>query len=144
MLFVVRSELPAQSLLLIKDHEQVYAEGNGRHGSNQTWFGVSEYNPQPNPAGGEAEVHGIPHVAVETHHHQSLRGGDWGRCSASRPAEVPNAAQSDSESQHRRKRTQPSPLRRARQLHAETKRLWQQPEPQGKERAADYERGDCG
>src|SRR5208282_547960 len=139
--FVICPEFPTQSWLFIKDDEQMYGEGNRCDGSNRQWAGVSEYNPQPAPARGEALVHGVPHVAVETHHNQSLRRRERGRCAASRPAEVPHAAQGNRESQHRRKRGQPSPMCCARHFHAETEPLRQQPEPQGEERRAYCQRG---
>src|SRR5271167_2917353 len=134
ILFVGCPEFPAQSWLFIKDDEQMYGECNRYHGSNRHWVGLSEYNPQPDPSPCEALVHGVPHVAVETHHYQSFRRSDRGRCAASRPAEVPDAAQGNSESQHRRKCSQPSPMCCAHHFHAETEPLRQQPEPQGEER----------
>jgi len=129
ILFVVCPEFAAQSWLFIKEHEQMYGERNRRHGSKRGWVGVPENYPQPNPSGCEAQIHGVPYVAVETHHHQSLRRGHRCRCTASDPSKIPDAAHRNGESQHRRKRSQPSAIRRARRFNAETQPLRQQPEP---------------
>src|SRR5262249_60504543 len=95
---------------------------------SRCWIGVPEDPPQPNPPCCEAHVHGVPHVAVETHYYQSLWRSDRSRCAVSRPPEVPDAAQGNRESQHRRKRSQPTSMCCARHFHAETKPLRQQPE----------------
>jgi hypothetical protein len=42
ILFVLCSEFAAQSWLFIKEHEQMYAEGNRDCGSDRGWFGVPE------------------------------------------------------------------------------------------------------
>src|SRR5438445_2497998 len=59
ILFVVCPEFPPQSWLFIKDHEQMHGEGNRYDGSNRYWVSVSEHNPQPDPPGCEALVHGV-------------------------------------------------------------------------------------
>lgn len=80
-------------------------------------------------------------MAVEAHHHQSLRRGAGCRRAAPRPTKIPDAAQSDSESQHRRYCCQPAPRRLAR-VHVEAEPLRQQSEPQGEECRAYRQRGD--
>jgi hypothetical protein len=69
ILFVVCPEFLAQSRLFIKDHEQMHTEGNCCDGSDQSRVAVPENHPQPDPARCKAHVHGVPHVAVETHHY---------------------------------------------------------------------------
>ncbi len=120
ILFVVCPEFAAQSWLLIKEHEQMYAEGNRYPCCNRGWVGAPESHPQPNPPCCEAHVHGVPQIAVETHDDQSLRRSDRSGCAASCPSEVPDTAQGNGESKHRRKRSQPSQIGRARRFNAET------------------------
>jgi hypothetical protein len=93
-------EFPTQSRLFVKDYEQMNAEGNGDHDRNSQRVSVPEHNPQADPARREAQVHGVPHVAVEAHNDQALGRSDRGWCATSRPTEVPNAAEGDSETQH--------------------------------------------
>jgi hypothetical protein len=89
ILFVLGPELLAQRRLLVKDHEKMHAEGKCYDGCDRYRVGMPEHNPQPDSADCEAQVHGAPHVAVETHHDQSLRRSDRGRRAVSRPPEVP-------------------------------------------------------
>src|SRR6266852_6115914 len=136
ILDVIRSELLAQRGLFIEDNKQMYAEGNRRHGGNRHWVSVSEDDPQPDPKNGQTNIHRVAHIAVKAHHHEVFRWSHRRWCSLSRPPEIPNAAQSNCESQHRRDCRQPSPTRRPRRFHAEAEPLWQQPEPQPKESRA--------
>ena len=108
----------------------MHAESNGYDGGNREQVGVSKDNPQPDPAYCEPYVHGIAHVAVEAHNYQALRRCDRRRSPVSSPAKIPNATQSNCESQHRREGGEPTPMGSARHLHAEPKPLRQEPEPQ--------------
>src|SRR5439155_8764111 len=56
------------------------------------------------------------------------------------PPEVPNAAESNRESQHRWNRRQPSPTRRPRRFYAEAEPPRQEPEPEGEEGPAHCQR----
>src|SRR5215470_11789617 len=76
---VLSSKFSAERRFFIQDYEQMHAESNCCNGGNREQVGVSEDNPQPNPAHGEAHVHGIAHVAVEAYNHQALRRSYWRR-----------------------------------------------------------------
>ncbi len=64
----------------------MHAESDCCHGGNREQVGVSEDNPQPDPAHREPNVHGIAHMAVEAYNHQALRRRDRRRSPVSRPA----------------------------------------------------------
>src|SRR5215469_2298723 len=128
---VVGAEFFAQSRRFIEEHEQMYPEGDGSESSDQPWVGMSEDDPKADPSGGEAEVHWVAHVAVGTDDHQMLRRSDRSGCAAAGPAEVPDAAQGDGETQHGGNSGQPAPARGTGDLHAEAEPVRQQPEPQG-------------
>ena len=83
-------------------HYLALAESHRCDGGNREQVGVSEDNPQPDPARGKAHVHGIAHVAVEAHDHQALRRRDRRWSPVSRPAKIPNTTQRNCESQNRR------------------------------------------
>src|ERR1700733_7934945 len=144
ILFIVSSEFPLPCCVFIKDHEEMYAEGNRHHSSNQCWIGMSKHNPQPDPPRCEAQVHWVSHVAVEPNRHQPLRRSDRSRRSASRPPEVPDAAQRNRESQHRRNCRQPSQIGCPSRCNPETEPPGQQPEPQAEERRAHCQRRQRG
>jgi len=97
----------------------MYAERNGSDGGDQYGVGVTEHDPKPDPSGCKAQVHRIPHVAIKTNYHQSLRRHDGRWRTPSRPAEVPDAAQSHRKSHYRRNYCQPSPTRSGGCFHAE-------------------------
>src|SRR5215472_14827234 len=78
---------------------------------------MSEDDPKADPSGGEAEVHWVAHVAVGTDDHQMLRRSDRSGCAAAGPAEVPDAAQGDCETQHGGNSGQPAPARGSGQNH---------------------------
>src|SRR5439155_21708087 len=59
------------------------------------------------------------------------------------PPEVPNAASSNRESQHRWNRRQPSPTHRPRRFYAEAEPPRQEPGPWGEERPAHCQRSRC-
>src|SRR5438874_12636261 len=69
ILFVIRAELLAQRRLFIQNDKQMHPEGNGCHRGDRYRIGVSENDPQPDPANREAHVHRVTHVAVEAHHY---------------------------------------------------------------------------
>jgi len=129
ILFVVGAEFREESWFLVKGDEEVDGQGDCQDGGDGLGVGVAENDPEADPAGGEAFVHGVAHVAIETHHDQALRRSDWGRGAASGPAEVPDAAKGDGESQHGGKRSEPSPMCGAGHFHGETQPFWQEPEP---------------
>src|SRR6516162_2659751 len=66
---IVRAELLAQRRLFIEDNKQMHRNGNGCHGDNCYRVGVSEDHPKSNPSRGQAQVHWVPHISVETHHY---------------------------------------------------------------------------
>src|SRR6266851_1600282 len=100
ILVVLRPELPAQRRLLVKNDKKMDAEGNRCDRSHHSRVGVPENHPQPNPPRCEAQIHGVPYIAIETHHNQSLWRSHRSGRAASGPPEVPDAAQGNSESQH--------------------------------------------
>src|SRR5437667_3597828 len=69
ILFIIRAELLAQRRLFIQNDKQMHPEGNGCHRGDRYRIGVSENDPQPDPANREAHVHRVTHVAVEAHHY---------------------------------------------------------------------------
>src|SRR5579864_6312934 len=120
---VLGAKFPPERRFFVQDYEQMHAESNCCDGSNREQAGVSEYDPQPDPARGKAHVHGIADVAVEAYNYQALRRRDRCRSAVSGPAKIPNATQRNCESQHRRESGEPTPVGRARHLHAEPKPL---------------------
>jgi hypothetical protein len=60
---------------------------------------VSEDDPEADPAGGKAHVHGVANVAVEADNDQALGRGDGDGGAAAGPAEIPDAAQGYGESE---------------------------------------------
>jgi hypothetical protein len=108
----------------------MHAESNCCDGGNRQYVGVSEDNPQPDPTHCEPFVHGIAHVAVEAYNYQAPRRRDRRRRPVSSPTKIPNATQSDGESQDRREGGKPTPVGSARHLHAKPKPLGQESEPQ--------------
>src|SRR5258708_17168952 len=67
ILFVICSELLAQSRLLIKEHEQTNGQGDCGSSGDGYRVGMAEDDPQANPPCCQACVHGVPHVPVETY-----------------------------------------------------------------------------
>lgn len=78
----------------------MHAESNCCDGGYCQQVRVSEDNPQSDPTGGEAHVHGIAHVAVEADNHQALRRRNRGRSPVPGPAKISHATQGNRESQH--------------------------------------------
>src|SRR5580704_13249113 len=95
-------------------------ESHCAHGGDDGPVGPSEYYPQTDPSGEEAEVHRVTHVAIESHHHQSLRRSEGRGGSVAGVSEVPHATQGDRETEHRGQSSNPSPGRAFR-VHAEAK-----------------------
>jgi len=120
---VVSTKLASERWFFVEDYEQVYAQSNCRYRSNCRHIGVPEYNPQANPTHCEAKVHRVANVTVEADNHQVLRRRDRSGSPVSRPAEIPNAAQSNGKSQNRGQRGQPSPSGRVRYLDTEPELL---------------------
>src|SRR5213594_5164433 len=69
ILFVIRAELLAQRRLFVEENKQMHAESDGCDCRDHSWVGMSENDPQPDPANREAHVHRVTHVAVEAHHY---------------------------------------------------------------------------
>jgi len=88
----------------------MHAESNSCDSGNREQAGVSEDNPQPDPARGTSQVNRIPHVAVEADNDQPLWRGEWRRSPVPSPAKIPNATQGDCESNDRREGGYPTPM----------------------------------
>src|SRR6516164_4538574 len=144
ILVVVGAELSVQRRLFVEEHEQMDAEGHGGDGRDGDGVGVTEDDPEADPASGETDVHGIAHVAVKADNDQALGWSDGSGGAAPGPAEVPYASQGDGKSKHRGDGSEPSPACGARGFHAEAEPLRQQPEPQREERCADRQGGQGG
>src|SRR5437899_2526238 len=69
ILFVIRAELLAQRRLFVEENKQMHAESDGCDCRDHSRVGMSENDPQPDPANREAHVHRVTHVAVEAHHY---------------------------------------------------------------------------
>src|SRR5579872_5791802 len=67
--FVVSAKIPPERRFFVQDDEQMHAESNNCNSGNRQQAGVSEDNPQPDPARGKAHIHGIAHVAVEAYNY---------------------------------------------------------------------------
>src|SRR5260221_10125262 len=107
----------------------MHAEGNGCDRGDQSGIGVTENYPEADPSCGEAYVHWVAHVAVETDYDQVLRRSDGSGRAAADPAEVPDAAQGDCESERGGNGGEPSPACSALHFHGEAEPSRQQPEP---------------
>jgi len=100
---------------------------------------VSEHNPQPDPPAAKAQVHGVPHVAVETT--STNRCGGATGAGVPRPVtRSPDAAQGNRESQHDEARPAIANVLR-RHFHPQPEPLRQQPEHKEKN-ARHRQRGD--
>src|SRR5579864_2935718 len=126
---VLSAKFPPERRFFIQDYEQMHAESSCCDGGNREQAGVSEDNPQPDPARGKAHVHGIAPVAVEAYNYQALRRRDRRRRPVSGPAKIPNATQRNGESQYRWQGGEPTPMSCTR-LDVESKPPRQKPEPQ--------------
>src|SRR5438876_11026663 len=69
ILFVICPELLAQRRLFVEENKQMHAESDGCDCRDHSRVGMSENDPQPDPANREAHVHRVTHVAVEAHHY---------------------------------------------------------------------------
>src|SRR5437588_11914534 len=69
ILFVIRAELLAQRRLFVEENKQMHAESDGCDCRDHSRVGMSENDPQPDPANCETHVHRVTHVAVEAHHY---------------------------------------------------------------------------
>src|SRR4029077_886799 len=137
ILDVVGSEFLAQRGLFIEDHKQVHAEGSGQDGDDDHRVGVAKDDPKADPPGRKTQVHRVANIPVETNNDQPRRRSDRSGRAPSGPAEVPDAAQSNGESEHRGNRGQPAPTCSTRGFYPEPKPGGQQPEPQTEERRTD-------
>src|SRR5215472_15831021 len=108
LVFAIKS--PAERWFFVANYEEVDAQSNGHSRNHRSPVGVPKNNPEPNPAQREAQVHGISYVAIEAHDHQALRGSGGSWCASPGPRKIPDAAQSNRESQNRRQRGEPAPL----------------------------------
>src|SRR5579862_9631802 len=66
---IVSAESSTERRLLIENDEQMCPESNGRDRRDCSRTGIAEDDPQPDPASGEAHVHGVAHVAIKAHHY---------------------------------------------------------------------------
>src|SRR5579864_6319807 len=126
---ILSTKFLAERRFFVQDDEQMHAESNCCDGGNREQAGVSEDDPQPDPARGKADVHGIAHVTIEAYNNQALRRRDRRRRPVSSPTKIPNATQGNCESQHRWQGGEPTPMSCTR-LDVEPKPLGQEPEPQ--------------
>ena len=63
--FVILAEFLAQGWLFIEDHEEMYSEGDGGDDGDRWKRGVTEDDPEADPASGETHVHGVADVAIK-------------------------------------------------------------------------------
>ena len=54
ILFVIRAELLVQRRLFVEENKQMHAESDGCDCRDHSWVGMSENDPQPDPANREA------------------------------------------------------------------------------------------
>src|SRR5215469_2386038 len=106
------------------------------------WVEKPKDHPQPHPPRKKSQIHRIPHVSIEPHHHEFLRRSHRRGRSAACPSKIPHASQRHAEPEHREHRCNPTPSQRAGLAGLKSQPRWQQPEPQGKKRATHHQRGD--
>src|SRR5262249_53274425 len=144
---VVSTKFPAERRLFIQDYKQMHTESNSRNGDNCQWVGMSEGDPQPDPAYGKPHVHGIAHMAVEADAHQPPRGrggGVGGRSPAPPQTKTTTAPRGNGEPKQSGEGG-PQPQRACpRHFDSETEPLRQKPEPQRGECRAYRQSGDRG
>ncbi len=85
------------------------AKDDGCGGDDYYGIGLTENDPEADPADEEAHVHGIADVAVKTNYNQILRRRDGRGCAVAGAAEVPDAAECDGETDDRRGGEEPVP-----------------------------------
>ena len=106
---VVGSEQAPESRFFVEMNKEDDGEGRDDSDDQGASAGATEYDPQANPAGEEADVHGIADVAVEADDHKSLRRGEGRGCATAGPAKIPDTAKCHSEAENRRNGRQPAP-----------------------------------
>src|SRR5262249_2519079 len=93
--FVLPSKFLAQGWFFVQDDEEVHPNGNCRNSGDQSVIGMCKDDPQPDPARGETDIHRIANVTIEADYDQALRWSNGRWCTASCPAEVPDATERD-------------------------------------------------
>lgn len=86
----------------------MHAQSNCCNGGNRQQVGVSEDDPQSDPAHCEPYIHRIAHLAVGAYNHQALGGAIGAGVPCPVDLKVPNATQGNGESQHRRQGGEPA------------------------------------
>ena len=137
--FVVGAEDFAEVRLFVETHEEGYEQdGNAGH-DKRGRIGAAKDDPEADPAGEEADVHWIADVAVKADDYQALRGSDGSGRAATGPAEIPDAAEGDSETEDGGNGGEPAPARGIEGGGAEAEPNGEKPEPEGEEGGTDNE-----
>src|SRR5215831_5191605 len=87
---VVGSEQAPESRFFVEMNKEDDGEDCDGSDDERASAGAAEDDPQADPAGEEADVHGIADVPVEADDHESLRRGEGGGCAAASPAKIPD------------------------------------------------------
>ena len=96
---VVGPERAPESRFFVEMNKQDNSEGRDDSDDKGAFAGAAEDDPQADPAGEEADVHGIADIAVKADDHEALRGSDGRGCTVAGPAEIPNATKGDGEAE---------------------------------------------
>src|SRR4029077_146606 len=125
----------------VEENEEMDGERGGGDCGDESRVGMTEDDPQADPADRKANIHPVPHITIKSHDYQALGRNHRGGRAAPGPAEIPHTAERDRESEYRWDRGQPAPAGLACGVDLKAEPSREQPEPEREECRADQHGG---